>query len=53
MDPVSLGFYAAVCGALSAAGPWLGNLIVRFVVGGAVGLIAAVALPAVRGLVGY
>jgi hypothetical protein len=53
MDPVSLGFYAAVCGALSAAGPWLGNLVVRFGVGLLVGLVAALVLPAVRGLVGY
>jgi hypothetical protein len=53
MDPISLGFYAAVCGALSAAGPWLGNLVVRFIVGVAVGLVAAAALPAVRGLMGY
>ena len=53
MDPISLGFYAAVCGSLSAAGPWLGSLPVRFGIGVAVGLLASLLLPAIHGLVGY
>jgi hypothetical protein len=53
MDPVSLGFYAAVCGALTAAGPWMGGLLARFGIGVIVGLIASLLLPAVQGIVGY
>ena len=53
MDPVNLGIYAIICGSLSAAGPRLGGLLSRFGIGAAVGLLAAWALPVLRGTVGY
>lgn len=48
MDTVALVFYAAVCGALSWAGPRLGRAPVRFGIGVLVGVIAAAVLPWVR-----
>ena len=48
MDPVTLLFYALVCGGLGAAGPRLGRLWVRIVIGAAVGFGAAAALPWLR-----
>jgi hypothetical protein len=56
MDPVSLAYYAAVCGALALAAPWLGRLPVRLAAGAVVGLAAAGALPLLQvwlGSAGY
>jgi hypothetical protein len=53
MDPINLGFYALICGTLSAAGPRMGGFISRFGIGVGVGAIAAWALPVLRGTVGY
>ena len=52
MDPVSLGFYAAVCGLLGLAGPKLGAAPIRLGVGAAVGIVAVTVLPWVQGLLG-
>lgn len=52
MDPVSLIYYALVCGLLGFAAPWLRNPFVRFVVGVAVGLVAAGVLPLLRRIFG-
>ena len=52
MDPISLGFYAAVCGTLGAAAPWLGSIWVRIGIGAAVGLVAATVLPLLREAMG-
>jgi hypothetical protein len=49
MDPLSLGYYALVCGALSLAAPRWPTPGVRFLIGGAVGIVAAVLLPTLRG----
>lgn len=48
MDPVVLAFYSLVCAVLGAAAPALGRLWVRFVLGAAVGISAAAALPHLR-----
>lgn len=48
MEPISLAFYAVVCGILSVAAPNLGGLVPRLLVGATVGVIAAVALPIIR-----
>jgi len=48
MDPVSIIFYAVICGALGLAGPRLGSAPVRSGIGTAVGIIAAIALPVIR-----
>lgn len=52
MDPVSLIFYAVVCGALGAAGPRLGALPARLAVGAVVGVLAAALLPGLRAAIG-
>lgn len=52
MDTVTLGFYAVVCGVLSAVAPGLGNLLVRLGIGAIVGVVAAAVLPAVRAMLG-
>ncbi|WP_233417014.1 hypothetical protein [Halovulum marinum] len=48
MDPLTLVYYAAVCGALGAYAPRMGGLVVRLGIGAIVGLVAATALPLVR-----
>jgi hypothetical protein len=48
MDPVTLTFYAVVCGLLGLAGPTLGRPMIRLGIGAAIGLIAAAALPTIR-----
>lgn len=53
MDPITLGYYAAICGTLSLASPWLGSMIVRLVIGVIVGLGAAAALPQVHAAITY
>ncbi|MBP7000604.1 hypothetical protein [Amaricoccus sp.] len=52
MDPVTLVYYAAICGLLGVAGPSLGGAPGRFAAGVAVGLAAAAALPPLRGALG-
>jgi hypothetical protein len=40
MDPISLGFYAVVCGLLGLAGPTLGAAPIRLGIGALVGIVA-------------
>lgn len=53
MDPITLGFYALVCGALSAFAPASLKPLLRFGIGAVVGIVAATILPMLRGIVGY
>ncbi len=53
MEPISLAFYAAVCGLLSVVAPNLGGAIPRLATGAIVGVIAATVLPMLRGMMGY
>ena len=53
MDPISLVFYAVVCGLLSVFAPNLGGMVPRLTVGAVVGVVAAAALPFVNGMMGY
>lgn len=54
MDVVTLAYYAAICGALSVAAPYMGNRLVRLALGVLVGLIAAAVLPMARAaMAGY
>ncbi len=50
MDPITLGFYALVCGTLSAVAPRFPRLPIRLGIGAAVGLVAASVLPAIKGM---
>lgn len=52
MEPISLVFYAIVCGLLSAFAPNLGGMPVRLAVGAVVGIAAAAVLPVLRGMMG-
>ena len=52
MDPISLAFYAIVCGCLSVFAPNLGGFAPRLAVGAGVGIVAALVLPLLRGLFG-
>jgi hypothetical protein len=52
MDPISLAYYAAICGVLGVASPWMGSLPVRLIVGALVGIGAAALLPQVQALIG-
>jgi len=54
MEPLSLGFYALVCGLLSVVAPRLGGFVPRLLTGAVVGIVAAFALPTLRGMIsGY
>jgi hypothetical protein len=53
MDPVTMVFYGAVCGGLALWSPWVESGWMRFGTGVAVGLVAGVVLPLVRGAMGY
>jgi len=53
MDPITLGFYAIVCGCLSAFAPKVPRLPVRITIGAVVGLIAASALPWLKGALDF
>lgn len=54
MDPITITFYAVVCGCLSAASPRVPKLPVRLAVGAVVGIIAALLLPFLKGMMsGY
>lgn len=52
MDPITLTFYAVVCGLLGLAGPHLGRPTIRLGIGAVIGLIAAGALPTIRATFG-
>lgn len=52
MDPITLIFYAVICGGLGYAGPRLGAPLMRFGIGAGVGLIAASLLPAIKASMG-
>lgn len=52
MDPISIGFYAMICGTLSAAGPILGGVIRRIMIGILVGAGAAWLLPILKTAMG-
>lgn len=52
MDFTSLGFYAAVCGILSVLAPNLGPPFLRLAIGAVVGIVAALVLPMVKGMIG-
>ncbi|MEL7212323.1 MAG: hypothetical protein AAGK92_06655 [Pseudomonadota bacterium] len=51
MDPITLIFYAVVCGILSLFAPHLGGRLRRLAVGAGVGVIAASALPYIAAIV--
>lgn len=53
MDLTSIAFYAAVCGVLGVAAPNLGGMPIRLAFGAAVGIVAAIILPLLKGMIGY
>ena len=53
MEPISIAFYAIVCGLLSVFAPNLPSMPVRLAVGAVVGVIAALVLPVLRGMMAY
>ena len=53
MDPISLAFYAVICGLLSLFAPNFGGAMPRLAVGAGVGIAAATLLPIFRSLIGY
>lgn len=53
MDPITLTFYAVVCGTLSAVAPRMPRLPVRLAIGAVVGLVAASLLPWIKGTFFY
>ena len=52
MEPISLIFYALICGLLSLFAPNLGGAVPRMAVGAIVGVGAAICLPFLRGMLG-
>lgn len=50
MDPIAIAFYAVICGCLSAVAPNLGGMPIRLAIGAVVGVIAALVLPMVKGV---
>ncbi|MCF2871248.1 hypothetical protein L0664_09255 [Octadecabacter sp. G9-8] len=48
MDPITIAFYAVVCGCLSVVAPKFPGLPVRLGVGAGVGIIAASVLPLIK-----
>ena len=50
MDPISMAFYAVVCGALSLVAPSLPRPLARVAAGAAVGVVAALVLPWIKGM---
>lgn len=52
MDPVTMVFYAAVCGLLAAVSPSFGARIHRAAYGIVIGAIAAFVLPTIRAALG-
>lgn len=54
MDPITLIFYAVVCGSLSAIAPRFPGMPIRIGIGAAVGILAASLLPLIKDLMnGY
>ena len=54
MEPISLVFYAVVCGLLSYFAPNIGGAMPRMAIGAGVGVAAAAVLPLVHGMMtGY
>lgn len=53
MEPISLAFYAVVCGLLSLIAPNLGGRAARVAVGAVVGAGSAATLPSIVGMMGY
>jgi len=52
MDLFNIVYYGLICGLLGAFAPKLGKRNVRFVIGIAIGVIAATLLPEVRSAIG-
>ncbi|MEC3862621.1 hypothetical protein VK792_15120 [Mesobacterium sp. TK19101] len=52
MDPVTFGFYAAVCAVLGLLAPVLRSPLMRLIIGAFVGIAAAALLPTLRGMTG-
>ena len=52
MEPISLVFYAVVCGTLSLIAPNFGGALPRMAIGAVVGVIAAICLPFIQGMMG-
>lgn len=52
MDPLSLGFYALICGCLSSFAPERLGRGPRFAIGAGVGILAAGILPSLRSVLG-
>jgi len=52
MDPVSLVYYAIICGVLCWAGPRIGGPVPRVLAGVVMGVLAAGVLPALKGMLG-
>ena len=53
MDLTAIAFYAVICGTLGVAAPNLGSMPIRLAVGAVVGIVAAILLPVLKGMVGY
>lgn len=54
MDPITIVFYAVVCGCLSVVAPRFPGFSVRLGVGAGVGIIAASVLPLIKDMMaGY
>lgn len=52
MDPVTMGYYAAVCAALGLGAGRLRSAVLRVALGVVVGLLAAAVLPGLRAALG-
>ena len=50
MDPITLTFYAVVCGCLSVVAPRFPGFPIRLGVGAAVGILAASILPLIKNM---
>ncbi len=51
-DPVTLFYYAIICGCLALASPRLRTMRTRLAAGLIVGVLAALLLPVLRGVIG-
>ncbi|MDB0061861.1 MAG: hypothetical protein QNL58_03765 [Octadecabacter sp.] len=52
MDPITITFYAVVCGCLSVVAPRFPGLPIRLGVGVAVSIFAASILPLIKDMIG-
>jgi hypothetical protein len=52
VDPVTLAYYAMICGCLALASPRWTKMRMRLMVGVIVGVVAALLLPVLRGAIG-